>query len=212
MAKLLNVQIFSPEYRLAPENPYPACLEDSLYPTINILEDSEHLRIDLKRYALIGDSAGADIAMWVENEITKLRSQGELSFRKPRLCVPIYPCVHSFLYDFYPSLRAKKANKFLKPSFFTSRCLYLLGFNGHDKIINEIVQKNYHVSNEIRRDAAIIEVVKEDASDFIRTVTNRFDIDVPNTDLYLGDEQCWYGAVYKEKSVTHVYFSVTHNA
>ena len=24
--------------------------------------------------------------------------------------------------------------------------------------------------------------------------------------------QCWYGAVYYGKSVTHVYFSVTHNA
>ena len=37
MAKLLDVQIFSPEYRLAPENPYPACLDDCLNSTIELL-------------------------------------------------------------------------------------------------------------------------------------------------------------------------------
>ena len=212
MAKLLNVQIYSPEYRLAPENPYPACLLDCLNPTKHLLLNSEDNKIDLNRYAIVGDSAGGDLAIWVTNELSRMRSIGEIDFKKARLVCPIYPCMHSFIFNYYPSLRAKKANKFLKPTFFSSRALYLLGFNGHDKVYSEIVQKNYHLSNDIRKNDRVLEVVRNDAIDFIKVVTDRYGTKVPETDLKLGDElhQLDYAKILKKDSIINIGLTKKH--
>lgn len=61
-AEHLQVTIFSVAYRLAPENPFPAALNDGVAALSWIHGEAEQLGIDAGRIAIAGDSAGACIA------------------------------------------------------------------------------------------------------------------------------------------------------
>lgn len=54
--------VISVDYRLAPENPFPAGLEDCYHVVQNILTQPEILNIDPGHITLIGDSAGGNLA------------------------------------------------------------------------------------------------------------------------------------------------------
>ena len=188
-AKLLNVQIISPEYRLAPENPFPAGLDDCLNTTKILLLNAEKNRIDVDNYAIMGDSAGADMAIWVAIELAKSRKSGEINFPAATIVCPIYPCVSSgIVFDYYPSIRSEKANKFLKPSFLSSRGLYLGGFDGHDPVCREIMRQNLNVNNKTRNSQDFVESMEWDALDFIKQVTDKFNIPIKPIDLKIGCE------------------------
>lgn len=57
-----GVQMFSLEYRLAPEHPYPAPVRDAAAALSAMVADSERLGIDVDRLGIGGSSAGAAIA------------------------------------------------------------------------------------------------------------------------------------------------------
>jgi acetyl esterase len=54
--------VFSVEYRLAPEAPFPAAVEDCLSATDFVLQQKDFLTIDASRVAVGGDSAGGNLA------------------------------------------------------------------------------------------------------------------------------------------------------
>jgi acetyl esterase/lipase len=58
----LDIVIVSPEYRLAPEHPYPAAIDDCNEAWHWILSNAEALAIDTKRIAIGGESAGGGLA------------------------------------------------------------------------------------------------------------------------------------------------------
>jgi acetyl esterase len=73
-------RVFSVGYRLAPENPFPAAVDDSYHASQWVFENAEALGLDRERIAIGGDSAGATLAAVVcqmakGNERLKLKLQ-----------------------------------------------------------------------------------------------------------------------------------------
>ncbi|WP_421924796.1 alpha/beta hydrolase [Paenibacillus luteus] len=77
--------VFAPDYRLAPEHPYPAALEDCYTLLCHIVSDAAEYRIDASRIAVGGGSAGGGLAAALA---LLARDRGG-----PALCfqMPLYP-------------------------------------------------------------------------------------------------------------------------
>jgi len=73
IAEALGVLVASVEYRLAPEHPYPAPLDDCHTGLSWLIEQSEEFGIDTSRVALGGGSAGAGLAAGLA---LRLRDEG----------------------------------------------------------------------------------------------------------------------------------------
>lgn len=77
--------VFSVEYRLAPEHPFPAALDDAVAATKAIFQNASSWRVDPRRIAIGGDSAGANLAA-----VTVLLTRDD-PVVNPRFQLLIYP-------------------------------------------------------------------------------------------------------------------------
>ncbi|MBO4318691.1 MAG: alpha/beta hydrolase [Mailhella sp.] len=86
LVKTLNCIVVSPDYRLAPENPFPADTDDC-YAALEWLADTENngLPIDATRIAVMGASAGGGLAV-----STALKAR-DLNGPKIRFLLSLYP-------------------------------------------------------------------------------------------------------------------------
>ncbi|HTQ16016.1 alpha/beta hydrolase [Mycobacterium sp.] len=79
VARELEAVTVSPEYRLAPEHPFPAALDDCMATLTWMRENAAELGIDPDRIAVIGSSAGgglaAAVAQRAHDEGIRLRAQ-----------------------------------------------------------------------------------------------------------------------------------------
>lgn len=89
MAELTGADVVSVDYRLAPEHPFPAGLEDCFQIVHRLLEDPSLAgRDDADRIVLMGDSAGGNLAAAVS---LLLRERG---YRGARQQILLYPVTH----------------------------------------------------------------------------------------------------------------------
>jgi acetyl esterase len=85
LCRFAGVHVLSIEYRLAPENPFPAGLEDAIAATKWAQANAGRFAADPGRIAVAGDSAGGNFAAVTARELAR---QGEAV---PALQVLIYP-------------------------------------------------------------------------------------------------------------------------
>ncbi len=80
LARGLAALVVSPDYRLAPEHPYPAALDDCMATLYWMRDNADELGIDPDRIAVTGSSAGgglsAAVAQRAHDEGIRLRAQG----------------------------------------------------------------------------------------------------------------------------------------
>jgi acetyl esterase len=62
LAELSGVQVLSVDYRLAPEHPFPAAVEDCFAAFEWLVKNADSLNADTERLAVGGDSAGGNLA------------------------------------------------------------------------------------------------------------------------------------------------------
>jgi acetyl esterase/lipase len=62
LARELDAVVISPDYRLAPEHPFPAALDDCMAALHWMLDNAEELGIDPDRIAVTGSSAGGGLS------------------------------------------------------------------------------------------------------------------------------------------------------
>jgi acetyl esterase len=81
-----EVCVASVDYRLAPEAPYPAALDDAEAATLWLCENSDRLHVDASSIAVAGDSAGGNLAAALT---LRLRSSGRVRVRAQALLYPV---------------------------------------------------------------------------------------------------------------------------
>ena len=86
LANLTRSTVISVDYRLAPEHPFPAAIDDTRTAHAWLVENADRLGIDSRRIAVGGDSAGGGLAALCLD----LRSRG---LPQPALQVLVYPAV-----------------------------------------------------------------------------------------------------------------------
>jgi acetyl esterase len=88
LCRYARVHVLSVEYRLAPEHPFPAGLEDASAALVWAQENAAMLGADSSRVSIGGDSAGANLSAVV----SRLTSRG----KPPRAQLLIYPPTDGF--------------------------------------------------------------------------------------------------------------------
>lgn len=89
MANKTNYMVISVDYRLAPENPFPAGVEDCYYVTKEIFSKPHILNCKQEDIILIGDSAGGNLAAVVS---LLARDRGDFL---PKKQILIYPATYN---------------------------------------------------------------------------------------------------------------------
>jgi len=85
LARQAGVVLVAVDYRLAPEDPYPAGLDDCFTAACWVASHARELGVDCSRLALVGDSSGASLAAAVA---LRARDQGDFAVAFQALAYP----------------------------------------------------------------------------------------------------------------------------
>jgi acetyl esterase/lipase len=175
LCKETRTVVVSVEYRLAPEFPFPAAIDDCTTATKYFLKNAADFNADPKRVAVAGDSAGGNLAAAVS-----LSLRDEKFPIRIKLQVLIYPAVQ-FLDFNLPSMIQNKGGPILTRdmmTFFTA--MYIDGNHDHENAYLD----NRHVTKSFRQTIAktymnVEKLPKEFLSGYVKP-------DYPD-----GDEKLW---------------------
>ncbi len=85
LAEQTGAMVLALDYRLAPENPFPAAVNDAFAAYQWLLKHAAQIGADAARIAVMGDSAGGTLTI-----VTCLQAR-DAGLPQPRLQLPIYP-------------------------------------------------------------------------------------------------------------------------
>ncbi|XP_038051226.1 neutral cholesterol ester hydrolase 1-like [Patiria miniata] len=97
IARETGAVVVSVEYRLAPKHVFPAAIDDCTAATVGFLQHLQDLNVDPTRVAVMGDSAGGNLAAAVAQRLTFDPKYKKLPGLKMQ--VLIYPCLQAFDYQ-----------------------------------------------------------------------------------------------------------------
>ncbi|KAL3848318.1 hypothetical protein ACJMK2_019186 [Sinanodonta woodiana] len=149
--------VVSVEYRLAPENIYPAAFDDCVKSVIFFLQNAVKYNVDMNKIGIAGDSVGGNLAMAVA---LKLSNDPNLS-ALPRLAVQglIYPPLQFFNFRLPsyiehgqgPSLLTSKLMAFFALSYMLGNATYIphLLINNHTSRSLKHSDYSHYVSHEL---------------------------------------------------------------
>ena len=159
-----SIPVMSFEYRLAPENPYPAAIEDAL----TIWNYLMHIGFGAREVILVGDSAGGNLALELA---LKLKSQGRLL---PKGIVLMSPWTDMTMSgESYKT--CKEADPILTKEYIASARYSYVGLNTH--------------YNESEKDNPIIEDFDFDYSDVKFSPINADFTDFPPFMIQVGSNE-----------------------
>ncbi|GBE77986.1 AB hydrolase superfamily protein [Sparassis crispa] len=102
MCKRANCVVVSVDYRLGPEEPYPAAVEDAVEALRWIYEKGkECLRVNVQKFAVGGSSSGANLAAVITHKAALMTPSISLTFQV--LVVPVVDNTATSSRDPYPS-------------------------------------------------------------------------------------------------------------
>jgi acetyl esterase len=111
LAAAAGVHVFSADYRLAPEHPFPAAVDDAEFAFLWAYELADRLGIDAGRIAVAGDSAGATLAAAVcQRTVGRARLAGDVPV--PAAQMLLYPS--TYYHADFPSRRKFSSGYFLE--------------------------------------------------------------------------------------------------
>lgn len=92
LAEKTNTAVFSVDYRLAPEHPYPAALDDAYLATQWLFSHAAELAIDHDQIHIAGDSAGGNLATVV---CMLAKQRGDFALKSQMLLYPVVDVRHN---------------------------------------------------------------------------------------------------------------------
>ncbi|XP_002730564.2 arylacetamide deacetylase-like [Saccoglossus kowalevskii] len=94
-----DIKIISVGYRLAPEYTYPAAYRDCLAVTKRVLQNADDYYVDIDNVAVMGDSAGGNLAAAVAQKLHLASVNGEEEIPALKFQALIYPALQSLTFD-----------------------------------------------------------------------------------------------------------------
>ncbi|XP_060075026.1 neutral cholesterol ester hydrolase 1-like [Ylistrum balloti] len=132
--------VVSVEYRLSPEHLFPVPLDDCVTATKYIMRNGKTLGVDSSRVAVIGDSAGGNLAMAVS-----LRMAAETQLPMLKVQALVYPALQAMDFN-TPSYQQYSERLRRCPSFATKEILiryWQLYAFGHDDYTSDFYVNNH---------------------------------------------------------------------
>lgn len=98
IAATTGAVVVAPSYRLAPEHPFPAAVADAWETMLWLVAHADRLDVDTRRLAVMGESAGANLAAVVSLMARDALQQGQRRRDIPRIRLQVlaYPSVDMY--------------------------------------------------------------------------------------------------------------------